>query len=55
MTPKQQYEERKAERAKLRDMEFQLRQRTEQVMALDLMDRFVVAAERIADALEAKR
>jgi len=52
MTPKQQYEARKAERKKLEEMDFQLRQRTEQGMMLDMLDRFVTAAERIADALE---
>jgi hypothetical protein len=52
MTPKQQYEARKAERKKLADMDYQLRQRTEQAMMLDMLDRFVTAAERIADALE---
>lgn len=52
MTPKQQYDARKAEREKLKDMDYQLRQRTEQGMMLDMFDRFVTAAERIADALE---
>lgn len=52
MTPKQQYEARKAERAKLKDMEYQERQRTESAMMLDAVDRFVTAVERIADALE---
>lgn len=53
MTPKQEYEARKAERAKLKDMDYQLRSRTEQVIILDMLDRFVTATERIADALEA--
>jgi len=52
MTPKEQYEARKAERKKLADMDYQLRQRTEQAMTLDMLDRFVTAAERIAAALE---
>lgn len=52
MTPKESYEARKAERKKLRDMEYQLRQRTEQEMMLETFDRFVTAVERIADALE---
>lgn len=52
MTPKEAYEARKAERKKLRDMEYQLRQRTEQEMMLDTFDRLVTAVERIADALE---
>lgn len=52
MTPKQQYEARKAERNKLKDMDFQVRQRTEQLMMLDMLDRFVTAVECIADALK---
>lgn len=52
MTPKEQYEARKAERNKLKDLDYQVRQRTEQLMMLDMLDRFVTAAERIADALE---
>ena len=52
MTPKQEYEKRKAERAKLRELDFQLRQREEQLAQLDILDRFVTAIERIADALE---
>ena len=52
MTPKEQYEARKADRKKLADLDYQLRQRTEQAMMLDMLDRFVTAAERIADALE---
>lgn len=52
MTPKQQYDARKAEREKLKDMDYQLRQRTEQTMMLDIFDRFVTAVERIADAME---
>lgn len=52
MTPKQRYDARKAERDKLKDMDYQIRQRTEQVMLLDILDRFVTAAERIADSLE---
>lgn len=51
-TPKQQYEARKAERKKLKDMEYNERQRTESAMMLDTFDRFVTAVERIADALE---
>lgn len=50
-TPKQLYEKRKAERAKLKDMDYQIRQRTESEMTLDMLDRFVTAAERIADAM----
>lgn len=52
MTPKEQYEARKAERNKLKDLDWQVRQRTEQAMMLDILDRFVTATERIADALE---
>lgn len=52
MTPKQQYEARRAERNKLKDMDFQVRQRTETLMMIDMLDRFVTAAERIADAME---
>ena len=52
MTPKQQYEARKAERKKLADMDYQLQHRTEQGMTLDMLDRFVTAVERIADSLE---
>lgn len=52
MTPKEQYDARKAERAKLKDMDYQVAQRTEQLMMLDTFDRFVTAVERIADALE---
>lgn len=51
MTPKQQYEARKAERDKLKDMDYQIRQRTEQLMALDMLDRFVTAVESIACAM----
>jgi hypothetical protein len=53
MTPKQQYEARKAERKKLKDMDYQIRQRTEQLMMLDFLDRFVTAVERIADSMSA--
>lgn len=52
MTPKEQYEARKAERSKLKDMDYQLRERTEQLMMLDIVDRFATALERIADAME---
>jgi hypothetical protein len=52
MTPKQQYEARKAERDKLKDMDYQIRQRTEQLMLLDTLDRFTTAVERIADAMQ---
>lgn len=52
MTPKEAYEVRKAERAKLKDMEYQTKMATETVMLLDTLDRFVTASERIADAME---
>jgi hypothetical protein len=54
MTPKEQYEARKAERDKLKDMDLMMRQRTEMTMTLDMVDRFVTAVERIADAMERK-
>lgn len=54
MTPKEQYDARRAERKKLDAMDYQIRQRTEQAMMLDTFDRFVTAVERIADALELK-
>jgi len=47
MTPKEQYEARKAERKK-RDMDFKAKDE----MTIDMLDRFVTAVERIADALE---
>lgn len=52
MTPKEQYEARKAERKKLENMDLQFKQRTESLMLLDMLDRFVVAVECIADTLE---
>jgi hypothetical protein len=52
MTPKEQYEARKAERAKLKDMDVRLAQNTSAVMMLDMLDRFVTAVERIADTME---
>lgn len=52
MTPKEQYEARKADRKKLSDVDYQLQKRTEEGMMLDTFDRFVTAVERIADALE---
>lgn len=52
MTPKEAYDARKIERKKLEGMEWQLRQKTESLMMLDTLDRFVTAAERIADSLE---
>ena len=54
MTPKEQYEARKAERAKLKAMDVLVNENTTNVMILDMLDRFVMAAERIADAMEKK-
>ena len=54
MTPKEQYEARKAERKKMRDMDYELRSKTETLMLLDTLDRFTTAVERIADALGPK-
>lgn len=51
MTPKEQYEARKAERAKLKDLEYQARQMTEQALTMDIFDRFVMAVEKIADSM----
>lgn len=52
MTPKEQYEARKAERNKIKDMDYQVQRRTETLMLLDMVDRFVTAVEQIAAALE---
>jgi hypothetical protein len=52
MTPKEQYEARKAERAKLKDMDLLVRERASMVMMLDIVDRFATAVERIASAME---
>ena len=51
MTPKQQYEARKAEREKLKDLDFNIQKRMETKAMLDLVDRFVTAVEQIASAL----
>ena len=47
MTPKQQYEARKAAR-----IEKRMDSNAKEAEMVDLLDRFVTAAERIADALE---
>jgi hypothetical protein len=55
MTPKERYEARKAERRKLaEDMHnnYTARKAIEEADMLDMFDRFVTAAERIADALD---
>ena len=54
MTPKEQYDARKAEREKLKDMDLFVRERTTMIMMLDTLDRFVTAVERIADVMEKK-
>lgn len=51
MTPKEQYEVRKAERKRLRQLSDEVREKTETLAMLDTFDRFVTAVERIADAL----
>lgn len=53
-TPKEQYEARKAERMKRRDLETQVQHLHEEIDIYDMVDRAVTALERIADALEAK-
>jgi hypothetical protein len=50
-TPKEQYDARKAERKKLADMDYQIRTRTETLMMIDMLDRFVTAVEVIADKM----
>lgn len=55
MGSKAEYELRKAERLKLRDMDYQVRTKTESVLMLDMLDRFVTAIERIADSMERPR
>lgn len=52
MTPKEQYEARKAERIKLKELDEHTRARAESIMMLDTLDRFVTAIERIADVME---
>lgn len=54
MTPKEQYEARKAERKAKRDNYGGRRHDEDQEAFMDLADRFVTAIERIADALEHK-
>lgn len=54
MTPKEQYEARKAERDRRRELEGQLgrhKERDDEI--IEILDRFVTATERIADALSA--
>ena len=52
MTPKEQYEARKAERHKRREAREVLDAETTDVEFLDLFDRIATACERIADNLE---
>lgn len=55
MTPKEQYEARKAgrqQRAEKMHLDYQARKRIEDADIIDLLDRFVTAVERIAVALE---
>lgn len=54
MTPKEQYEARKAERLKRKELEEELGRRHDEREAFyeDMMDRFVTAIERIADGIE---
>lgn len=52
MTPKEEYEARKAERDKFKQLDQQTRARAESTMMLDTLDRFVTAVERIADVME---
>lgn len=46
MTPKERYD---AHKAKLRELDHEILARTEHIMLLDLLDRFVTAVERIAE------
>ena len=55
MTPKEEYKIRKAERRKLKELDKQLKGRTEQEMMLDTLDRFVTAIERIANVMESRK
>lgn len=58
MTPKEEYEARRATRRKAVESEYTPRERAERseyMALLDMADRFVTAVERIADALEAPR
>jgi len=51
MSPKEQYDARKAERDKLAKMDAQIAERVTAIMALDIADRLVTALELIATAL----
>ena len=52
MTPKQQYEARKAERIRRRDARETLDMEAMDIEALNILDRLATAFERIADKLE---
>lgn len=49
---KEQYEARKKEREKLSELDFQLRQKQEQLLTLDMLDRFVTAVELLAESVQ---
>lgn len=52
MTPKEQYEARKAYRIKRREAKETLDMDSKDILMEDIFDRFVTAFERMADALE---
>jgi len=52
LTPKQQYEARKAARKEQRDRGAIANPMENEYMMLDFLDRFVTAVERIADTME---
>lgn len=54
MTPKEQYEARKAERDKRREAKAVLDETDNDIEVMEIMDRLATAFERIATVLEAK-
>lgn len=52
MTPKEQYEARKADCIKRREAKETLDMDSKDILMEDIFDRFVTAFERMADALE---
>ena len=52
MTPKEQYEARKAARQSAKDLPHAEREKLITAQVLDMADRFVTAIERLADAAE---
>lgn len=54
LTPKQRYEARKAERNRRREARETLNSSQESIAMEDMLDRFVTAVERIADAIESR-